>query len=338
MTRPVCRTYLPPEWAPQSGVMLTWPHAQSDWAPILHQVEPVFSAIAAAIARFEIVLIACHDEAVRAQVAAWLRSAGLPEARLRLFVAPANDTWARDHGPITVLCQGEASLLDFGFNGWGGKYAHDLDNLITRRLHAQNAFGDAPLEIVDLILEGGSIEVDGQGTLLTTTRCLLSATRNPGRTRAQIEMELAERLGITRFLWLEHGYLAGDDTDATSTPSRACVTHTPSPMSPATTRLMSITLSCEPWKRNCRHSAPPPANPTGWSHYPGHALDSTTRERACRLPMPISLSSMAPFWCPPTTIRRILSCSSACEAASRSGKSSASIACPSFISTAACIA
>jgi len=227
MTRPVCRTYLPPEWAPQSGVMLTWPHAQSDWAPILHQVEPVFSAIAAAIARFEIVLIACHDEAVRAQVAAWLRSAGLPEARLRLFVAPANDTWARDHGPITVLCQGEASLLDFGFNGWGGKYAHDLDNLITRRLHAQNAFGDAPLEIVDLILEGGSIEVDGQGTLLTTTRCLLSATRNPGRTRAQIEMELAERLGITRFLWLEHGYLAGDDTDShIDTLARLCDAHT----------------------------------------------------------------------------------------------------------------
>ncbi len=194
--------------------MLTWPHAQSDWAPILHQVEPVFTAIAAAIARYETVLIACHDEAVRTQVAARLGSAGVPEARLRLLVAPANDTWARDHGPITVLCQDEPTLLDFGFNGWGGKYASELDNLITRRLHALGAFGDAPLETVDLILEGGSIEVDGQGTLLTTTRCLLSATRNPGRTRAQIEAELAERLGITRFLWLEHGYLAGDDTDS----------------------------------------------------------------------------------------------------------------------------
>jgi len=214
MTLPACRTYLPPEWAPQSGVLLTWPHAQSDWAPILHVVEPVFTAIAAAIARFETVLIACHDGAVRTQVAARLRSAGIPDARLRLLVAPANDTWARDHGPITVLCQGEATLLDFGFNGWGGKYAHDLDNLITHRLYTQGAFGDAPLETVDLILEGGSIEVDGQGTLLTTTRCLLGATRNPGRTRAQIEAELAGRLGITRFLWLQHGYLAGDDTDS----------------------------------------------------------------------------------------------------------------------------
>jgi agmatine deiminase len=214
MSRPPCRTCLPPEWAPQSGVMLTWPHAESDWAPILHQVEPVFTAIAAAIARYETVLIACHDEAVRTQVAARLRAAGVPAARMRLHVAPANDTWARDHGPITGLCRDEATLLDFGFNGWGGKYPHDLDNLITRRLHAQDAFGDAPLEAVDLILEGGSIEVDGQGTLLTTARCLLAPTRNPGLTRAQLEARLAGLLGITRFLWLEHGYLAGDDTDS----------------------------------------------------------------------------------------------------------------------------
>jgi agmatine deiminase len=214
MTLPACRTYLPPEWAPQSGVLLTWPHAQSDWAPILHKVEPVFSAIAAAIARFETVLIACHDETVRTRVAARLRTAGIPEARLRLFVAPANDSWARDHGPITVLCRDEATLLDFGFNGWGGKYPHDLDNRITRALHAQVAFGDTPIERVDLILEGGSIEVDGQGTLLTTERCLLSTTRNPQHTRAQIEKELGELLGVTRFLWLKNGTLAGDDTDS----------------------------------------------------------------------------------------------------------------------------
>jgi agmatine deiminase len=214
MTEPACRTYLPPEWAPQSGVLLTWPHPGSDWAPILAEVEPVFTAIAAAIARFETVLVACHDEALRAQVAARLRAAGVPEGRARLYVAPANDTWARDHGPITVLCRNEPTLLDFGFNGWGGKFPHDLDNLITRRLHTQDAFGDAPLESVDLILEGGSIEVDGQGTLLTTERCLLAPTRNPRLTRAQIEKELAERLGITRFLWLKNGYLAGDDTDS----------------------------------------------------------------------------------------------------------------------------
>ena len=214
MSLPACRTYLPPEWAPQSAVQLTWPHAGSDWAPILGEVEPVFVAIAAAVARFEQLIVACHDEAVRTHVAELLRAAKLPAGRTHLYVAPANDTWARDHGPITVLCQQEATLLDFTFNGWGGKYPHDLDNQITRSLHAQGAFGTAPLEAVDLILEGGSIEVDGQGTLLTTERCLLSPTRNPKHARTQIEARLAELLGLTRFLWLKNGYLAGDDTDS----------------------------------------------------------------------------------------------------------------------------
>jgi len=214
MPRAPCRQFLPPEWAPQSAVQLTWPHAASDWAPILNDVEPVFVAIAAAVARFEPVVIACHDAAVRAHVADLLRAARVAETRTRLYIAPANDTWARDHGPITVLCRDEATLLDFGFNGWGGKYPHALDDRITRVLHAQGAFGDTPIERADLILEGGSIEVDGQGTLLTTERCLLAPTRNPHYTRAQIEKTLAELLGITRFLWLKNGYLAGDDTDS----------------------------------------------------------------------------------------------------------------------------
>ncbi len=214
MTLRSCRQYLPPEWAPQSGIQLTWPHAGSDWAPILGEVEPVFVAIAAAVTRFEQLIVACHDETLRARVAGLLKAAGIPANRAHLHVAPANDTWARDHGPITVLCQNEATLLDFGFNGWGGKYPHDLDNRITRALHAQAAFGEAPLEIVPLILEGGSIEVDGQGTLLTTERCLLSGTRNPNHARAQIEQQLGELLGLTRFLWLKNGYLAGDDTDS----------------------------------------------------------------------------------------------------------------------------
>lgn len=214
MTRPPCRPYLPPEWAPQSGVMLTWPHAGSDWAPILGAVEPVFTDIARQIARFEKVLIACYDDAHRAHIAARLAAAGVPAGRLVFGIAPSNDTWARDHGPITVQCQDELTLLDFGFNGWGGKYAHDLDNAITPALYRQDVFGKSPLQAVNLILEGGSIEVDGSGTLLTTERCLLAPTRNPGVARAQIEKKLSELLGLNRFLWLRHGYLAGDDTDS----------------------------------------------------------------------------------------------------------------------------
>jgi len=214
MPRPSCRQYLPPEWAPQSGVQLTWPHAASDWGPILDEVEPVFVAIASAVARHELLLVACHDESLRARVGQLLRTAGIDANRIRLAVAPSNDTWARDHGPITVLCQGEAMLLDYEFNGWGNKFPAELDNRITRELHAQGAFGTASIEHESLVLEGGSVEVDGSGTLLTTERCLLAPTRNPKLDRPAIEKCLSESLGIARFHWLRHGYLAGDDTDS----------------------------------------------------------------------------------------------------------------------------
>ncbi|MFL6711367.1 MAG: agmatine/peptidylarginine deiminase [Sulfurifustis sp.] len=209
-----CRPYLPPEWAPQSGVMLTWPHAQTDWAPRLASVEPVFAAIVREIARREGALIACHDEAHRSHVQATLAAADVNMERLVLKIAPSNDTWARDHGPLTVLCRNRPLLLDFQFNGWGGKYAHDLDNLITRRLHEGDAFGSTSLETIDLILEGGAVEVDGSGTLLTTSRCLLAPTRNPRLAREGIEQELRDWLGLNRILWLEHGALEGDDTDS----------------------------------------------------------------------------------------------------------------------------
>lgn len=209
-----CRSYLPPEWAPQSGVMLTWPHRHGDWAARLAQVEPVFVAIAREIARRERVLIVCYDTQHRAHIEQRLTQGGVDLARVVLRIAPSNDTWARDHGPITVLCQDEALLLDFGFNGWGGKYGHALDDAITRRLYHADTFGDAPLQTVDMILEGGSIEVDGSGTLLTTRRCLLAPTRNPGLDQAALERKLKELLGLNRILWLDHGYLAGDDTDS----------------------------------------------------------------------------------------------------------------------------
>ena len=243
MTRPPCRPYLPPEWAPQSGVMLTWPHARSDWAPILGAVEPVFTDIARQIARFEKVLIACCDDAHRTHIAARLAAAGVPAGRLVFGIAPSNDTWARDHGPITVQCQDELTLLDFGFNGWGGKYAHDLDNAITPALYRQDVFGKSPLQAVNLILEGGSIEVDGSGTLLTTERCLLAPTRNPGVTRAQLEKNFPSCWALTVSCGSGTATSPATTPTATSTPSRACATRGPSPMSPATIQRTSITAN-----------------------------------------------------------------------------------------------
>ncbi len=220
-----CR--LPAEWAPQSGVMLTWPHAHGDWASRLAQVEPVFVDIARHISRREKVLIVCLNAAHRAHIQTLLHEARVELSQIDLRLAPSNDTWARDHGPITLLTETQPLLLDFQFNGWGGKYAADLDNQLTPRLHKDGAFGDTPLRTIDLVLEGGSIETDGAGTLLTTARCLLSPARNPSLDREHLENVLKTTLAVDRVLWLEHGYLAGDDTDShIDTLARFCDPHT----------------------------------------------------------------------------------------------------------------
>lgn len=205
---------LPAEWAPQSGVMLTWPHDQSDWQPLLAEVEPVYVNIARAICEHERLLVCCRDDRHAEHVLLLLKNGGADLRRIGLHIAPSNDTWARDHGPITLLQDGAPVLLDFVFNGWGGKYAAELDNRITRRLHAQGAFGATPIVTLDLVLEGGSIESDGSGTLLTTVQCLLSPKRNPHLTRAQIEQRVIQFFNLEQVLWLEHGHLEGDDTDS----------------------------------------------------------------------------------------------------------------------------
>ncbi|WP_006788316.1 agmatine deiminase family protein [Thiorhodospira sibirica] len=204
---------LPAEWAPQTAVLLTWPHEDSDWAFILPQAETTFTAIVQAITTQQTALVVCQHAAHRARLAEQLAQAGVPAERLQLVMAPAEDTWARDHGPLTVLDQGQPLLLDFIFNGWGNKYPALKDNLITQRLHAQGVFADTRLESIPLVLEGGSLESDGLGTLLTTESCLLSPERNPAYGREQIEAALQQHLGAQRVLWLRHGHLHGDDTD-----------------------------------------------------------------------------------------------------------------------------
>lgn len=198
---------LPAEWEPQSAVQLTFPQAQTDWADILDEVLPCFVEIAQAIGRFQPALIVCRDVAATQKL--------FPEKTPNLiFVAcDSNDTWARDHGGITVTDSGQPLILDFVFNGWGLKFPADKDNLITGRLAQQGIF-NAPVAHGGLVLEGGGIESDGQGTLLTTAECLLSPNRNPHLSQAQIEAHLKSAFGLNRVLWLHHGFLAGDDTDS----------------------------------------------------------------------------------------------------------------------------
>jgi len=201
----------PAEWEKQYGVLLAWPHEKSDWAPYLPSVRRTFLEIARHISRFEnILIIAPEVEEVRHE----LLAVGVAPERAPVFSVPSNDTWARDFGPITVFENGQAVLLDFVFNGWGGKFPAFLDNKITEKLSEQGRFRHAKRRAVDMVLEGGSIETDGQGTLLTTTRCLLNPNRNPQLGQKEIENRLAVLLGIDRFLWLREGFLAGDDTDA----------------------------------------------------------------------------------------------------------------------------
>jgi agmatine deiminase len=202
---------LPAEWEPQDGVLLAWPHENTDWKPILPRVIPVFVRIALEVSRFEKVLIVGSEAET---IESLLRQAEADLDRVRILEIPTNDTWSRDFGPISLFRNGRPMLLDYVFNGWGNKFPARLDNRITGRLYEAGCFGQMPLRSIDLVLEGGSIESDGAGTLLTTAECLLNPNRNPKLDKKGIENLLRHQLGVRHFLWLNHGYLAGDDTDS----------------------------------------------------------------------------------------------------------------------------
>lgn len=205
------RTSLLPEWAPQQAVLMAWPHAGTDWAPMLDQALACYAGIAAAITADEDVVAVTPDVKLGRESVAHL-----PEAqrqRIHWIKLPTNDTWTRDYGPITVTRSGEPWALDFRFNAWGMKFAADQDNQVCRRLAELGLFRLPMGMHQDLVLEGGSIESDGNGTIMTTASCLLSRNRNDQLSRRQIEAELGRRLGARKVLWLEHGSIEGDDTD-----------------------------------------------------------------------------------------------------------------------------
>jgi agmatine deiminase len=194
--------------------MLTWPHKQSDWKDRLEEVEPVYLDIARAISSRERLLVICHDETHRQTTLDRITAAKIQTGNIRLVCAPSNDTWVRDYGPLAVRNDGNILLQDYTFNAWGGKYAAALDDRITGCLYRAGVFGEQDYRRYGLVLEGGSIDVDGCGTLLTTTQCLLAPTRNPELDKAGLEDWFHQKLGVERVLWLQHGALAGDDTDA----------------------------------------------------------------------------------------------------------------------------
>jgi len=194
--------------------MLTWPHPHGDWASCLAQVEKTYCQLAEVITRFEALLIVCYDTRHQAHIQQQLSQTAARQDKLIFRIVKSNDSWARDHGPITVLQDGMPRLLDFTFNGWGGKYASQLDDAITQQLYSQHSFADIDIEANGLVLEGGSIDTDGAGTLLTTTQCLLSQTRNPSLDKPGLEALLKTTFGLQGIHWLSQGALEGDDTDS----------------------------------------------------------------------------------------------------------------------------
>ena len=190
---------IPAEWEPQEGVQLTWPHAGTDWAPMLDEIIATYREMAREIAKRERLLIVAPEDAARDM--------------LRI-VCDTDDTWARDHGFISLVDdKGHRRLLDFRFNGWGNKFPAALDNAINRQLYDTGELKGDYVDCLDFVLEGGSIESDGKGTVFTTSGCLLAPHRNQPLTKAEIEERLKRELHAERIVWIDHGALTGDDTD-----------------------------------------------------------------------------------------------------------------------------
>ena len=202
----------PAEWEPQAAVLIAWPNADTDWAERLAEVEDTYIALVAAIVRFQRVVICVSDDDVETYAEMRLRSNRVDMDRVRFVTVPYDDTWLRDSGPITLRDGTGFRLLDFRFTGWGGKFDASDDDRLVERLHARHQFRDSARDTIDFALEGGAIETDGDGTLLTTWQCLHE--RHPDASREELTAKLAGWLRQERVLWLDHGALEGDDTDA----------------------------------------------------------------------------------------------------------------------------
>ena len=201
---------LPAEWERQDAIVVAWPHRGTDWHYMLSQAQQCFKNVAAAIVKeMRLIVVAPDAEAVRRQLS------DLENGDNIIYVeCETNDTWARDFGPISVVDDGKHLMLDFKFNAWGMKFPSCHDNLICHHMESNGIFNATWVNCQDFVLEGGSIESDGQGTILTTSRCLLSPNRNGWLRKEGIEEVLNSRLGAKKVLWLDNGELTGDDTDA----------------------------------------------------------------------------------------------------------------------------
>lgn len=214
------KVYLPAEWYPQWGIILTWPHEQTDFEHELVDLNLLYYDIVALISDFQNVCILCYDTNHEYHLKALLGELPNFESRIHFVSVPTNDIWVRDYGPLTTFSATESGKMMFNlfeFNGWGKKYPFAKDNNAAKKLteHWQTMGHYPKVHCLEenFILEGGSIDTDGNGSALATTACLLNPNRNESMTKEEIEQKIKMSLGIDRILWVSEGFLEGDDTD-----------------------------------------------------------------------------------------------------------------------------
>lgn len=201
---------MPAEWEPHKGTWLSWPHNRETWPGKFEPVSDAFIEIVKRLCPAELVNINVNDREMEDQVRIQLGLAGVPLTNVRFRLIPTNDAWVRDHGPTFITNGDRLALVNWTYNAWGRKYEpFDLDDRVPVRIAEQLS---CPVFSPGVVMEGGSIDVNGRGTLLTTESCLLNRNRNPSLTRNEIERVLEDSLGVRKVLWLGEG-IAGDDTD-----------------------------------------------------------------------------------------------------------------------------
>lgn len=205
--------YFPAEFDKHVATWLSWPHKEASWPGKIETIYPVYASFIRLLAEGEKVNINVADESMRKKALAWLEAEDVNLSRVQFFFHPTNDAWCRDHGPAFLInpsAEVKKIIVDWGYNAWGGKYPpFDLDDVIPTRI---GKHFNIPVVHPGIVMEGGSVDFNGKGTVLTTTSCLLNENRNPHLTRQQIEQYLSDYYGVENILWLCDG-IVGDDTD-----------------------------------------------------------------------------------------------------------------------------
>lgn len=199
---------LPAEWEEQGAIVIAWPNDKTDWKKNLLKTEATYIELVNQIADHQKVIIITEKFSIKKKFAEIILK------NVKIVLGEYNDTWARDYIGLSVKVNNSFKFMDFKFNGWGEKYKFEKDNSINTQLYRKKIISTIELKYNNLILEGGSIDSNGKGTILTTSKCLLNKNRNPDLGKHKIESILLESLGITKIIWINHGKIPGDDTDS----------------------------------------------------------------------------------------------------------------------------